>query len=35
MDILHIYSYAELFSEYGSGTELATDIEEQDREKSN
>jgi len=34
MDILYIYSYAKLFSEHDSGIEVATDIEEQDREKS-
>lgn len=30
MDILYIYSYAKLFSEHGSGTEVVTDTEEQD-----
>jgi hypothetical protein len=35
MNIFHVYSYAKLFSERGSGTEVATDIEEQDWEKSN
>jgi len=35
VDILYIYSYAKLFSEHGSGTEVTTDIKEQDREKSN
>lgn len=35
MDILYNYNYPKLFSEHGSGTEVATDTEEQDREKSN
>lgn len=35
MDIFYIYGHAKLFSEHGSGTEVATDIEEQYREKSN
>ena len=35
MDILYIYNYPKLFSEHGSGTEVATDTKEQDRETSN
>jgi hypothetical protein len=34
-NILCIYNYPKLFSEHGSGTEVATNTEEQDREKSN
>jgi hypothetical protein len=35
MDIYYIHSYAKLFSQHGSGTEVATDIEEQDWDKNN